>query len=129
MYCALFVVLFANLYCTKPTAEEKAQRGLTTPSSIKKIAAGTASLSCGPLYSPALDVGDAAGLFHGHHRQRGDEQEDSSDRVEVQSPKRPKKKRGGRRNNLANVCAVDNVDEDEQTGGGAVRKSTRLKKN
>ena len=81
------------------------------------------------MYNPALDVGDAAGLFRAHHLQHEGEDGETTERVEVQSPKRPKKKSG--KSSYANVCAVEAVGDDDgsSSNGIATRRSARLKTN
>ena len=151
MYCGLFVVLFTNLYCKKRDVN-KGKRGSQTPANRKAAAAaakeqqrasgGLASTACatgvfGSTYNPALDVGDAAGLFHGHqdYEPEQDEEESSSssgaandlsEQGEMQSPqRRGRKKRtskGPSSSALFNVCAVEEVEPP------VLRRSLRKRK-
>ena len=107
VYCGLFVVLFANLYCTKKD-KSSAARGMMVPTSSNK-----GSNSCYATYKPAFDVGDAVGNFHGHEIQRNGPTIQMS---EMQSPKRVKKTSGAM-DSLRNVCAVEGVGEDDDDTG------------
>jgi len=116
VYCGLFVVLFANLYCTKKD-KSSAARGMMVPTSSNK-----GSNSCYATYKPAFDVGDAVGNFHGHEIQRNGPTIQMS---EMQSPKRVKKTSGAM-DSLRNVCAVEGVGEDDEDT--QPRRSTRQRK-
>jgi elongation of very long chain fatty acids protein 6 len=122
VYCGLFVVLFANLYCTKKD-KNLSSRGLATPASRKAAkAAAQAAAQAGKnpdspttggilcsTYNPALDVGDAVGLFHGHQHQDDIDESGGAD-GEMQSPKLIKKA-SSMKKDFSNVCSVEGVTE------------------